>query len=578
MQIFKRFFAYFSELKTQLFFGIVFLLLSTIANLTIPLVLRQFINILNQLSSVQLNLLVIFFFALYIFKGIFYYGQAYLLAYVGQRVVSQLRRELYSHIQRMSLGFYQRVQVGELVSRLTNDIQVTENSIVLALPGLISQPLTILGSVAMLFYIHWKLALFSLAVLPLVALAINKFSKRIRNTSRKIQTSLSSITTIITENFSAIRIIKAFSKEVDEITRFNQAVSLNFEAGMKNVQIMATMTPVIEMFAAIGGVAFFWYGGMEVINGNLNTGDLVGFITYLGILAKPLSLISRDLTLLQRASGALERIFEMFDQREIIEEREDALGLEHVKGEVEFRNVSMSYTADQNAEVLHNICLKVKPGHSVAFVGESGAGKTTLVNLVPRFYDPVSGKITLDGYDLRDLTLKSLRKQIAIVPQESVLFQGTVAYNIAYVKPEATMEEIVLAAKYANADQFIQQLAEGYQTMVGERGQTLSGGQRQRIAIARAILADPKILILDEATSALDSASEALVKDALNKVMCKRTTFIIAHRLSTVINADLIIVLDQGRIVEQGTHEQLLLEQGYYFRLYQAQQNGSMGG
>lgn len=574
----KRFFAYFTRLKTQLSLGIVFLLLNTLANLLIPQVLRRFIDILAQLSITQLNFLVIFFFGLYISKGIFYYGQAYLLAYVGQRVVSKLRRDLYAHIQRMSLGFHQRVQVGELVSRLTNDIQVAENSVVLALPGLIAQPLTIIGSVIMLFSIHWKLALFSLAVLPLVALAITKFGERIRKTSRKIQTSLSSITTIVTENFSAIRIIKAFSKEDDEIRRFNHAVSLNFDAGMKNVQIMATMTPVIELFAALGGVAFFWYGGMEVIKGSLSTGDLVGFIAYLGILTKPLSLISRDLNLMQRASGALERIFEILDQREVIDEKKEAIALEEIKGQVEFKNVSMSYTTTQDAAVLHDISLKVKPGQVVAFVGESGAGKTTLVNLVPRFYDPVSGKITLDGYDLRDLALRSLRKQIAIVPQETILFQGTVAYNIAYVKPDATMEEIVLAAKYANADQFIQQLAEGYQTMVGERGQTLSGGQRQRIAIARAILADPKILILDEATSALDSASEALVKDALNKIMRQRTTFIIAHRLSTVINADLIIVLDQGRIVEQGTHEQLLLEQGYYFRLYQAQQKGSMEG
>lgn len=540
------------------------------------MVLREFINILNKLSVTQLNLLVIFFFVLYICKGITYYGQAYLLAYVGQSVVSRLRKELYAHVQRMSLKFHQRGQVGDLVSRLTNDIQVTENSIVLALPGLISQPLTIIGSVVMLFLIHWKLALFSLAVVPLVALAITKFGERIRSTSRKIQLSLSSITTIITENFSAIRIIKAFSKEDDEIARFNQAVSINFNAGMKNVQITATMTPVIEMFAAIGGVAFFWYGGMEVIKGNLNTGDLVGFIAYLGYLAKPLSLISRDLNLLQRASGALERVFDTLDTKEIICEKEDAITLESTNGKVEFINVSMSYADNPDTKVLHDISLKVKPGQVVAFVGESGAGKTTLVNLIPRFYDPISGRITIDGYDLRDLTLRSLRKQIAIVPQETILFQGTVAYNIAYVKPKATIEEIVFAAKSANADQFIQEFPEKYQTMVGERGQALSGGQRQRIAIARAILADPKILILDEATSALDSASEALVKDALNKVMLNRTTFIIAHRLSTVINADLIIVLDKGRIVEQGSHDQLISKQGYYYRLYQTQQSSSL--
>lgn len=535
------------------------------------MIFRQFINILEQVSVMQLNLLVLSFFVLYFFKGMFYYGQSYLLAFVGQKVVLKLRQELYEHLQRMSLGFHQRLQVGDLISRLTNDIQVIENSVVRGLPGLIAQPLTAVGAVGMMFFLHWKLAIFSLAVLPLVAFGVSKFGARIRKTSLKIQSAISNITTIISENFSAIRIIKAFSKEDDEIARFDHALSQNFQAGMKNIQITATMTPVIELLASLAGVAFFWYGGMEVINGNLTTADVFAFLGYIGLMSKPLSLISRDLNLMQRAAGALDRVFEMLDRQEVITEKEDALDLEMVEGRVEFTNVTMSYT--DNVEVLQDVSLKVEPGQVVAFVGESGAGKTTLVNLIPRFYDPSAGKITLDGYDLRDLTLSSLRRHMAIVPQDTILFQGTVAYNIAYVKPEATQEEIELAAKYANAHQFVTELSEGYQTMVGERGETLSGGQRQRIAIARAILADPKILILDEATSALDSTSELLVKDALNKVMIARTTFIIAHRLSTVINADVIIVLDKGRIVEKGTHDQLLEKQGHYFRLYQAQQS-----
>ncbi|MCK4257799.1 MAG: ABC transporter ATP-binding protein [Halanaerobiales bacterium] len=570
MKVYRRLFQYFKTLKGKLFLGLFCLLVMTLANLMVPLILQEFISILERLSIGRLNFLVFGFFLLFFIKGIFYYSQAYLLALVGQKVALKLREELYHHLQYMSLAFHQRMQVGELISRITNDTQVVENSLVLALPGLIAQPLTVVGSVAFLFMIHWKLALFTLAVFPFIAMVINNFGSRMRQVSNKIQAAISDITTIVQENFSAIRIIKAFSKESDESKKYDKALVKNFNSSMKSVQIMATMNPIIELLASIGGIAFFWYGGMEVIRGNLTTAELVGFIAYLGIIIKPLSLISRDLNLMQRAAGALERIFEILDVEEYIIEKDNPIQLPPIKGNVEFDHVTMGYN-DREVEVLKDISLKVKPGQVVAFVGESGAGKTTLVNLIPRFYDPIAGKITIDGFDLRDVTIKSLRKQIAIVPQETILFKGTIAYNIAYGKKGATMEEIEMAARRANAHQFITDFSEGYQTMVGERGQSLSGGQRQRISIARAILADPKILILDEATSALDTASELLVKEALNEVMLNRTTFLIAHRLSTVVNADLIVVLDKGKIVEMGTHDELLDKEEYYYRLYQAQ-------
>lgn len=574
MQVYIRFFRYFASLRLKLLLGMLSLMITTLANLAVPRILQVFLdsisNPVNENAYAFLNFLVLGFVVLYLIKGIFYYGQEYLLAFVGQKVVMRIREELYRKLQYLSLGYHQRMRVGELISRVTNDIQSVENSVVLALPGLISQPLTVFGSIIMVFVIHWRLAIFTMAVIPFVAFAINHFGVRLRQTSGRIQSSLSDITTLIQENFSAIRIVKAFSREESEIQRFRDALQTNFQASLKAVQLMATMTPVIEILGSIGGIAFFWYGGREVIRGALTTGELIGFIGYMGIMITPLKLISRDLGLMQKAGASLERIFEVLDVQECIVEEENAVDLPNVKGTVAFQQVSMSYD-QENKEVLKEISLEVQPGQVVAFVGESGAGKTTLVNLLPRFYDPTEGRVTIDGYDLRDVTIRSLRKQIAIVPQDTILFKGTIAYNIAYGKPDATMDEIEQAARRANAHKFISEFAKGYETMVGERGQSLSGGQRQRIAIARAILANPRILILDEATSALDTASEILVQEALEEVMRDRTTFVIAHRLSTIVNADRIVVMEQGQIVEIGTHAELLEQNGYYSKLYKTQ-------
>ena len=574
MQIFYRFFRYFKSLKLKLFLGIICLLISTGANLVVPKVLQIFIDAISgpqaQGGLALLNMLVFGFIFLYVVRGIFYYGQEYLLAFVGQKVVMNLREELYRQMQYLSLAFHQKMRVGELISRITNDIQVVENSMVLALPGLIAQPLMVVGSLAMVFIIHWRLALFTLAFFPFIILAINKFGERMRKTSTRIQSHVSDITTIIQENFTGIRIVKAFSREEMEVGRFSEALQANFHAAMKAVQITATMTPLIELIASIGGIAFFWYGGREVLAGHLTTGELVGFISYMAITITPLKLMSRDISLMQKAAGSLERIYEILDIEDFIAEKDNAQELPPVKGVMRFQDITMRYSAEEK-NALQGINLEVQPGEVVALVGESGAGKSTLVNLIPRFYDPDEGKITIDGNDLRDVTVKSLRKQIAIVPQDTLLFKGTIAYNIAYGKPDASMGEIITAAKRANAHNFIMEFKNGYETIVGERGQSLSGGQRQRIAIARAILADPRVLILDEATSALDTTSEILVQEALEEVMANRTTFVIAHRLSTIVNADKIVVMERGEIVEIGTHEELLKKEGRYHKLYKAQ-------
>lgn len=576
MKIYRRFLGYFNHLWASLILGLAALLATTAMNLAVPRVLQFFIdNILitnNPRALSLLNILVIGFILLYFVKGIFYFGQEYVLAQVGQRVVLRLREELYAKMLDLSLSYHQRLQVGELLSRITNDIQVVENSVVLALPGLVAQPLTVIGSIVFLLLIHWKLALFTMAVIPFVVLAINKFGDRMRKTSTKIQSSVSSITAIIQETLSGIRIVKAFSREEGEKARFGKALQENFWIAMKGVQVMATMTPVIEIVSSFGGVAFFWYGGREVIQGHLTTGELISFITYMGIMVAPLKLISRDLNLMQKAAGSLERIFEILDIKESILEKENASALPVIQGYVTFHHVFASYE-DRDKPILQDICIEARPGQVVALVGESGAGKSTLVNLIPRFYDPIAGAITVDGYDLRDVTIRSLRRQIAIVPQDTMLFRGSIAYNIAYSRPDATMEEIIDAAQRANAHGFIMEQSQGYETEVGERGQALSGGQRQRIAIARALLADPRILILDEATSALDTASERVVQDALQEVMKNRTTFVIAHRLSTIIHADLIVVMERGQIVETGTHAELLQNEGHYYRLYKTQKD-----
>ncbi len=571
MDLFRRFWKYFYSLKLKLFIGFISLIIVTIVNLLFPQFLRFFIDTIAISGSRKTLILLVGGIVLaYLIKGIFFYAQTYLMAYVGNKVVYRLRSELYSHLQRLSLSYHQRMRVGEIISRLTNDILVVENSLILAMPGLLSQPLTFLGGIIAVLFIHWKLTLFSLAIFPFIALAISKFGGKMRKTSHTIQSYLSDITSIIEENFSGIRIVKAFSKEETEIKKFDKALLANFFASMKAIQITATMTPVIEFLGSVGGIAFFYYGGLEVIRGNLTTGDLVGFIVYLGLMISPLQMMSRDLNLMQKAAGSLERIFEVLDVDEFLQDNPDGIQFDKIQGQVEFKNIYMRYQ-DEEKDVLKDINLNVQPGEVVALVGESGAGKTTLVNLIPRFFDPIQGRIMIDGQDIREVTVHSLRRQIAIVPQDTILFKGTIAYNIAYAKPDASQEEIIQAAKQANAHNFIMEFSNGYETMVGERGQSLSGGQRQRIAIARAILANPRILILDEATSALDTASELLVKEALDKIMVNRTTFVIAHRLSTVVNADRIVVMDQGEIVEMGTHEELLQAKGYYYRLYETQ-------
>ena len=502
---------------------------------------------------------------IYFLKGIIYYGQKYLSKYVSHKVMRDLRNDLYNHLQNLSLSFYNASKTGEIISRVTNDVKVLEDAIVKSTVSFIYETLTIFGGFIYLFYLNYRLTIFLLIIFPLIIFIVLILNKKIRNKSREAQMKIADVSDILQETLAAIRVVKSFGREEHEQERFSEKNQANFEATMKNSQYKAALSPLVEFSSALGFTLVLWFGGLEVMRGTMRPAELIAFFTMLITLSSPLRSVAKINATIQTALAAADRVFETLDRSQIIESPAEAVELEEIRGRVIFDNVSFAYDEER---VLSEINLDVQPGEVVALVGPSGAGKSTLVDLIPRFYDPTEGRILIDSQDIRNMKLNSLRRQIGIVPQETILFSGTIQDNIAYGNLEAGEEDIRTAARTSNSHEFIQEFPEGYQTEIGERGVGLSGGQQQRIAIARAVLKDPAILIFDEATSSLDARSEKLVQGALKNLMKDRTTFIIAHRLSTVINADRIIVLQKGRIVESGNHETLIKQEGIYFRLF----------
>ena len=503
-------------------------------------------------------------------KGLFYYGQVYLMSYVGQKLVYELRGKMYRRLLEMPLGQHARQKSGQLISRMTSDIGVIQSAVTAGLADLLTHAVMFTAIVAVLLWLNWELALVSFATLPVAAWAIQGYGRRIRAFTARLQERIARLTSTLQESLEGIRIVKAFHMERERRARFEKDNRDSFGASMKSVQAAATMTPIVELILASGMMIVIWYGGRAVVLDEMSTGEFIAFLLYLTMLARPISYFSKSFSLIQQAVSAAERVSEVLNFP--VEEAEDGEGkvrLERVKGRIEFEHVSFEYSP--GVQVLHDISLVAEPGEVVALVGPSGAGKSTLVNLIPRFFRPTSGRVLIDGHDLGDIELASLRRQIGLVPQETLLFGMTVAENIAAGREWIGEQEIVEAAKMANAHEFITALPDGYHTLLGERGATLSGGQRQRIAIARAVAGDPRILILDEATSALDAESEAQVRSALMRVQRDRTTIVIAHRLSTVRGADKIAVLDKGRLVEAGTHEELMKTGKLYPRLYRTQ-------
>ncbi len=570
MTLYLRILSYIKPYMHRLIFAMFCTIMAAAGNLYIPWIIKDMIDeVLADKNGTMLNWIAASIIAIFVVRGLFWYGQNYLMSYVGQSVIIDIRAAVFKKLQRLSVSFYDKNKTGTIMSYVTNDVNALQSAMVENTIEMITEGFILIGSVVAMIYLDWRLTLFTVCTFPVVLWFMEFFGKKIRKTGGRIQECTADITSVLQESVASARVIKSFVREDYEVDRFDVENRANFRANMKNAQLMATLTPVVELVAAIGVTMIIWYGGNNVINGTITAGSLVAFLTYAVNISNPIKRLTRVIGNIQKALAAAQRVFMIIDMPEEIAESRDAKQLPEVSGKVEFQNVSFAY--DDKGNIITDLSFSVKPGEVIAIVGPSGAGKSTIAKLLPRFYDVNKGDIKIDGHSVREVTLDSLREQVGIVPQETMLFNGSVYNNILYGRLDATKEEIEAAAKAANAHDFIMQLTDGYETKLGDRGVNLSGGQRQRIAIARAILKNPRILILDEATSALDTESERVVQEALDRLMVGRTSFVIAHRLSTVKNADKILVLEKGNLVESGTHDELLALDGLYAHLYKIQ-------
>jgi len=568
MKLYGRLFKFLRVYSVQIFFGTLCTALVALSTLLIAPLAGFIFKVIEQKDITMLNWAALGMIGIFFFRGIFTYFQEYLFYYVVHRIIVDLRNKLYEHLQDLSLDFYSKWNTGELVSRVMNDIQILQTTMFSSFVAIIPHSILLLGLLGYIFWLNWRLSLLTLIALPLIVQVIRYFAQEIREISEGIQQKAADITSHVDETLSQIKVVKSYTMEKREIDKFKGETEKSFHINMRAVKILATQTPVIALLQTTAVVAIVWFGGMEIINGNLTLPQLISFATALGIMTDPGNTLSKAYSVLQQGMASVKRIFEVVDIKPTIKDKKDAIDLGRINGNVDFRDVRFSY---EETEILKGINLSVAPGERIALVGRTGAGKSTLVSLLLRFYDASSGKVLIDDNEIDSVKIKSLRKQISIVPQEIALFRGTIKENIAYGKLNATEDEIVNAAKQANAHSFISKLPNAYDTEVGERGTKLSGGERQRVAIARAILRDPRILILDEATSSLDAETESLIREALERLMQDRTTFIIAHRLYTVEKVDRIVVIDKGKIAEIGSHQALIAKAGIYKRLYDMQ-------
>ncbi|NBC16588.1 MAG: ATP-binding cassette domain-containing protein [Bacteroidetes bacterium] len=549
--------------RARLGLALVLTALSSLVWLAVPLGLRELLDaVFQQGDRVMLNRLALGLLILFLLQTALSFGGGYLLSWTGERVVADLRQRLYEHLHALSLRFFAEQRTGDLTSRLTNDVSSVRTAVTSSLVELLTQTLTLAGSVVLMVVLNWRLSLLIFVVVPAATVAAIYFGRTIRRLARRVQDELAETTAIAEEALAAVRVVKAFARSPYEVQRYHDAIETLFGTTIRKVLVNTAFGSIIGLMFMGALIAIFWFGGVEVLAGRLTAGDLVAFIFYAFNIARGVGGMARLYSTFNSAAGASERLFELLDTEPELQDAPDALALPRIQGTVRFEHVSFRYDPEQ--PVLRDIDVTVAPGQMVALVGPSGAGKTTLLNLIPRFFDPTSGRVRIDGHDLRDVRVQSLRQQLAVVPQETYLFSASIRDNIRYGRLDAADAEVEAAARAANAHDFIAGLPDGYDAEVGERGVKLSAGQRQRVAIARALLRDARILLLDEATSALDATSEALVQDALDRLMQGRTTFVIAHRLATVRHADRILVLDEGRIVQTGTHDDLAHRPGLY--------------
>lgn len=504
-----------------------------------------------------------------IFGAIFSYTEKYLTTSVGQWVMHDLRRTLYSHVQRLSLSYHDHKQTGDLISRVTSDIDAVQSFLASGLLSAFINILTLVGMVGVMFYVNWKFTLIALSVAPPLFFIVYTYTRRIKKAAREVRKKEGEMVSVIQEVLTSIRVVKAFGREDYEQQRLEEESLESVELALRARSLKAKLSPIVEIIVAVGTSMVLWFGARMVLDGALSSGSLIVFVFYLGKMYKPMQELAKMTDSYSKALVGYERIREVLETEKEVKDLPGARPITQVKGEIEFENVSFCY--EPEIPVLRDVSFRIEPGQVAALVGPTGAGKTSIIGLIPRFYDPGKGVVKIDGQDIRRYTQKSLRQQISFVLQETILFRAPVWKNIAYGKPGATRDEILQAAQLANAHEFIEKMSDGYDTVVGERGVTLSGGQRQRIAIARAVIRNTPILILDEPSSGLDAESEKLVFDALDRLMEGKTSIVIAHRLSTIRRADVIMVVEDGAIQERGTHEELLKTGGLYSQLYDLQ-------
>jgi len=552
--------------KVRVGLAIVSLLLATAVALTPPFLLGRAVDEVKRGTTDGLGWIVVAFVAAGALGIAFSYAQTYFTGWTGERMLADLRNHLFRHLQRLSLGFFERNRAGVIISRLTNDVEALDQLVTDGVTSLVQNTLTLLGTAVVLFFLDWRLALATLTVMPLMTAATAMFRKRSGRAYRRVRETLGTVTATLAEDIAGMRVVHAFTREGAAERNFREVSDTYRQANQLTVTLNGLYFPFVDFLSAAATAVVLGYGGWLVFQGDVTIGVLVAFLGYLSNFFDPVQQLSQLYNTFLSAVAALDKIQDVLDEEPQVTDRDGARDLERVEGHVSFEDVRFGY--GDGPEVLHGITLDVPAGTTVALVGHTGAGKSTIAKLIARFYDPREGRITLDGVDLRDVRQESLRRQLGIVPQEGFLFAGTVSENIAFGRPDATQEEIVSAAQTVGAHEFITKLEDGYETNLQERGTRLSLGQRQLVAFARALLADPRILILDEATSSVDIGTERKIESALRRLLAGRTAFIIAHRLSTIRDADLIVVLEHGQIVEQGTHAQLLEQRGLYTSLY----------